>query len=51
MKRIKLCNLNPQRMKERSSRVSLTSPIGFFAALTIPPHAAQGMAGAGGKRP
>lgn len=51
MKRIKPCNLNPQRMKERSSEVSLTPPVCFFAALTITPHAAQGMAGAGGKRP
>ncbi len=51
MKRIKSCNLNPQRMKERSSRVSPTSPVGFFAILTITPHAGQEMAGAGGKRP
>ncbi|SCX37353.1 hypothetical protein [Nitrosospira sp. Nsp1] len=51
MKRIKSCNLNPQRMKERSGRVSLISPIGFFAALTITSHAGQETAGAGGKQP
>lgn len=51
MKRIKPCNLTPQRMKEISGRVSLASPIGFLAALTITPHAGQEMAGAGGKQP
>ena len=50
MKRI-TCTLTPQRMKERSSKVSLTPLACFFAVPTIMPHAGQGMVGAGGKRP
>jgi hypothetical protein len=51
MKSIKSCTLTPQRMKEKSSEVSLTPPVSFFAVPTIMPLTGQGMVGAGGKRP
>ncbi|SDA21334.1 hypothetical protein SAMN05216315_11619 [Nitrosospira sp. Nsp18] len=51
MKSIESCNLTPQGMKERSSKVSLTPPVSFFAVPTIMPLTGQGMVGAGGKRP
>jgi hypothetical protein len=51
MKSIKSCTLTPQRMKEKSSEVSLTPPVSFFAVPIIMPLTRQGMVGAGGKRP